>query len=76
MSDDVTDYQKVAALLASDVEVTALAVKNNPERAVRLVERLDLCRHRLINDPEWRDMRYEATKAVFTVAATSDSDDT
>ena len=68
----ITDYQKVAALLSLDIQVTAIAVANNPDMAAGLMEKLEERRLRVINDAEHRDMRYGAANTVFTVAAHSD----
>ena len=68
----VDDYQKVAALLSLDIQITATAVANNPDLAQGLMEKLEERRLRVINDPEHRDMRYGAACTVFTVAAHSD----
>jgi hypothetical protein len=68
----ISDYQKVAALLSLDIQVTALAVANNPDMAAGLMEKLEERRLRVINDAEHRDMRYGAASMVFTVAAHSD----
>lgn len=74
--DEVSDYQKVAALLSLDIEITARAVRSNPHLAEGLVAKLEENRARLIDDPAWRDMRYGAANFVFNVAAASDSDGT
>lgn len=68
----VTDYQKVAALLSLDIQVTALAIANNPDMAQGLMEKLEERRLRVINDPEHRDMRYGAALMVFEVVAHGD----
>jgi len=66
---DVTDYQKVAALLSMDVEVYAKVVAHDPSMAVDAMAELEKRRLRLINDADWRDMRYAAAGAVFSVVA-------
>ena len=61
------EYQQVAALLAMDVQTTYMAAKNHPEMALDLLEMLDMKREQLINDPKYREMRYNATRTVFAV---------
>ncbi len=65
----ISDYQKVAALLSMDVQVYAKTVEANPEMAVEAMADLEKRRLRLINDVDWRDMRYAAAGVVFSVVA-------
>lgn len=64
----VDEYQKVAALLSMDVQLCAMVVENDPEMAVEAMAELEKRRLRLINDVDWRDMRYAAAGKVFTIA--------
>ena len=65
----ITDYQKVAALLSMDVQLYAKVVANDPSMAVEAMADLEKRRLRLINDVDWRDMRYAAAGVVFSVVA-------
>ena len=67
-----SDYQKVAALLSMDIQTPAMAAASNPKLAGGLMEKLEERRLRIINDAEYRDMRYGASQTVLAVAAHSD----
>jgi hypothetical protein len=66
---EVSDYQKVAALLSMDVQIYAKVVANDPSMAVEVMADLEKRRLRLIEDADWRDMRYAAAGTIFNVVA-------
>jgi len=66
---EVSDYQKVAALLSMDVQIYAKVVANDPSMAVEAMADLEKRRLRLIEDADWRDMRYAAAGTIFNVVA-------
>ncbi len=70
MTNKVTEYQQVAAILAMDINVLAGAAefkKDDPEFLLGLINRLKEDKDKLINDPEAREMRYNSMCQIFSI---------
>jgi len=63
------EYQQVAALLSMDIKVLAKTVENNPEMAQQTIVELENRRQKIINDKEYREMRYNAMGVVHNIMA-------
>ena len=66
---EITEYQKVAALLAMDIDTMLLTAEANPQIALGLLKKLKERKDTLINDRQIRDVRYSATVSVFNLSA-------
>ncbi len=69
---DTTEYQEVATLLAMDIDILAqVAERDNwtAEDLRNLIFRLKKNKDLLITDDAHRNMRYNATTAVFNVVS-------
>lgn len=66
--EEITEYQKSAALMAHDIDVLYECAKNNPENALVFFERLREARDKTISDENYRNSRYSSMCNVFSVA--------
>ena len=62
---EVSEYQQVAALICMDIDVAVMAAINNPIMAIEFLEDLKTRKDKLINDAEYRNMRYSASVSLF-----------
>jgi len=65
---ETTEYQKVAALLAMDIDTMLLTAEANPQIALGLFKKLKERKDLIINDKQVRDTRYYATARVFNLS--------
>jgi len=64
---EISEFQKVAALLSMDIQTMSMAVANNPKFAVDMFAKLEENRLRVINDVDYRNMRYGASMVVLNI---------
>jgi len=65
---DISDYQKVAALVCLDIDTVVKAAKAKPELAIDLLVMLKERKDDLVNIKKVRDGRYSATVNIFTLS--------
>ena len=65
---EITEYQKVAALVCSDIDLMVSAAERNPAFALGLLKKLQAMKNDLIFNSETRDSRYSATCSVMSLA--------
>ena len=66
---EITEYQKVAALLAMDIDTMLVTAEANPQIALGLLKKLKERKDIIINDRQVRDVRYSATASIFNLSA-------
>lgn len=74
MSNEISEYQKVAALVCMDIETAAIAAANKPESAPALLRLLKEQKDKAINDKSSRDERYKAACLLFSLPQAKDND--
>lgn len=62
---EITEYQKIAALLAQDIEIAFKASERAPELSDGLLKDLMDRRTKTISDKEYRDKRYSAAQSIY-----------
>jgi len=65
MSEEISEYQKVAAIVCWDIDIVLKAAEIHPEKAIDLIKALKKNKDKAITDDDFRDMRYSATGAVI-----------
>lgn len=65
---EITEYQKVAALLCSDIDLMVSAAERRPDLALGLLKKLQTMKNDLISESKVRDSRYSASCAVLSLA--------
>ena len=68
---DISEYQKVAALVCMDIDIMAKAAERKPETAIEYLRKLKEMKDSVVSDGGCRDSRYAACQAVFAVASRS-----
>jgi hypothetical protein len=68
---EITEYQKVAALLSMDIQTMSMAVARHPDMAAAMFAKLEENRLRIINDVDYRELRYGASMVVFNIPVES-----
>jgi len=64
----VTEHQKVAALVCMDIDTIYAAAKNHPDKAMDFLELLKAKKDDVVDTPSIRDSRYAATCNIFSIA--------
>ena len=65
-------YQQAAALFAMDAQIWAMLVRrfakeNNTQMLLDLADDIELRREKIINDEEYRNMRYNAAGIINSI---------
>ena len=60
MSDEISEYQKVAAIVCWDIDIALEAAKLDPEQALSILSLIKEKKDKVIADADVRDMRYSA----------------
>ena len=77
MTDKAIEYQQAAALFAMDAQIWAMLVRkfakeNNTDLLMSLADDIEERRERIINDKEYREMRYNASAMVHSIPQDDD----
>lgn len=72
MSEEISEHQMVAAILAMDIDLSYDVMKEKPEldQMIHEIKRLKENRDLAINDKESRERRYWAMCTVFNLPVT------
>lgn len=74
MSDEISEYQKSAAIMALDIKIFYEAAKRKPEMALELFEELNRRKERITTDKEYRDSRFSACCLLFSIKNIRDNE--
>ena len=62
---EITEYQKVAALVCLDIDTIVKAAESKPELAMDFLLKLRGMKDKVVDDEKNRDTRYAACQSVF-----------
>ena len=65
--DEISEYQKSAALMALDIKIFYESAKRKPEMALELFEELNCRKEKITTDKEYRDSRFSACIYLFSM---------
>jgi hypothetical protein len=66
---DITEHQKIAALVCMDIDTIHAAAKKHPDKAMDFLDLLKAKKDDVVDTPSIRDTRYAATCDILTITA-------
>lgn len=71
MKEEISEYQKSAALMSMDIDTLSLAAESDPDLALDFMRRLKEMKENVIHDKATRDTRFRAASNLMNYARNS-----
>lgn len=63
----ISEHQQVAALVCMDIDTWLETAERNPDLALNCLRGLKKMKDKVINDPDMREIRYNASCSLFSL---------